>query len=375
VPFDDRPEPREPADSDAGEDEGGLPTRFEYFKRTNSPRFKPIEIVEIDCAGMNLRGRDFSNGGFPSLISGADLTGANLSGLNLYEISATDAIFRSANCSNTVWEKLDLEGVDFTDANLGGAEFIDCRFVGDSIFEARLNVHFSGCEFEAIDPNRIPFADCYFEGTDFSRMNFDGVNFHSASFDDCAFNRSTFVGASFTACSFVVCNFGAANLSRTSFNDDAGPYQFSNCWFIGADLSGASFFNVYSIPIESSSYFDECEFISADLTNSSWVLHEFEDWSSLRTCNRGLPSERPQRSRSATEKVSIPRGLRYQVFERDKHRCLSCGRSRRKYRDLELHVDHVVPESKGGLTRIDNLQTLCKDCNLGKGNRYDTDLR
>jgi 5-methylcytosine-specific restriction endonuclease McrA len=34
-----------------------------------------------------------------------------------------------------------------------------------------------------------------------------------------------------------------------------------------------------------------------------------------------------------------------------------------------------VPESKGGPTHIDNLQTLCKDCNLGKGNRYHTDLR
>ena len=32
-----------------------------------------------------------------------------------------------------------------------------------------------------------------------------------------------------------------------------------------------------------------------------------------------------------------------------------------------LHVDHIIPWSQGGETVIDNLQTLCSDCNLGKG--------
>lgn len=35
----------------------------------------------------------------------------------------------------------------------------------------------------------------------------------------------------------------------------------------------------------------------------------------------------------------------------------------------KLHVDHIKPFSKGGKTVLENLQTLCFDCNLGKGNK------
>ncbi len=34
---------------------------------------------------------------------------------------------------------------------------------------------------------------------------------------------------------------------------------------------------------------------------------------------------------------------------------------------VELHVDHVIPWSKGGPTVFEHLQTLCNKCNLGKG--------
>lgn len=37
---------------------------------------------------------------------------------------------------------------------------------------------------------------------------------------------------------------------------------------------------------------------------------------------------------------------------------------------VKLHVDHIVPVSRGGKTVMSNLQTLCEDCNCGKGNRY-----
>ena len=59
--------------------------------------------------------------------------------------------------------------------------------------------------------------------------------------------------------------------------------------------------------------------------------------------------------------------LRYQVLKRDNFKCCACGASPAKNASVELHVDHVVPWSKGGETTLDNLQTLCAKCNLGKG--------
>ena len=63
-------------------------------------------------------------------------------------------------------------------------------------------------------------------------------------------------------------------------------------------------------------------------------------------------------------KERIPFNLRRMVIERDGLRCVYCGI------DLErkgIHLDHVIPESKGGLTSYENLQVTCGKCNLEKG--------
>lgn len=58
--------------------------------------------------------------------------------------------------------------------------------------------------------------------------------------------------------------------------------------------------------------------------------------------------------------------LRFKVLQRDHFKCCACGASPAKDSSVELHVDHIVPWSKGGETIIENLQTLCSRCNLGK---------
>lgn len=60
--------------------------------------------------------------------------------------------------------------------------------------------------------------------------------------------------------------------------------------------------------------------------------------------------------------------LRYQVLKRDHFKCCACGASPAKDPSVDLHIDHIIPFSKGGMTTIDNLQTLCSKCNLGKSN-------
>ncbi|BAP88357.1 arsenate reductase [Burkholderiales bacterium GJ-E10] len=60
--------------------------------------------------------------------------------------------------------------------------------------------------------------------------------------------------------------------------------------------------------------------------------------------------------------------LRWHVLQRDRFKCCACGASPAITPGVELHVDHIVPWSKGGETTIANLQTLCSSCNLGKSN-------
>jgi len=67
------------------------------------------------------------------------------------------------------------------------------------------------------------------------------------------------------------------------------------------------------------------------------------------------------RSRSLNEKT------RLQVLKRDLYKCVKCGRSPANHTGIFLHIDHIKPFSKGGSNEIENLQTLCQKCNLGKG--------
>jgi hypothetical protein len=66
-------------------------------------------------------------------------------------------------------------------------------------------------------------------------------------------------------------------------------------------------------------------------------------------------------------KRNIPLKLRLNVFQRDNFRCIYCGKSPATNHGVTLHVDHITAFSKGGETVIDNLQTLCNECNWGKG--------
>jgi hypothetical protein len=60
--------------------------------------------------------------------------------------------------------------------------------------------------------------------------------------------------------------------------------------------------------------------------------------------------------------------LRWHVLQRDRFTCRACGASPALVPGVDLHVDHIVPWSKGGATVLENLQTLCSVCNLGKSN-------
>jgi hypothetical protein len=63
---------------------------------------------------------------------------------------------------------------------------------------------------------------------------------------------------------------------------------------------------------------------------------------------------------------------RFRILVRDGFRCKSCGASPLMKPSVELHVDHILPWSKGGETTDDNLETKCKQCNLGKGNAFNS---
>jgi len=102
-------------------------------------------------------------------------------------------------------------------------------------------------------------------------------------------------------------------------------------------------------------------------------------------CNKRIKDKRKQRYCSShcrkaaysVQKYFEWNAIRKKVLERDGYSCKKCG----KYETTDeknipqggLHVDHIKPVSKGGNEfDLDNLQVLCKSCNLSKGNSLES---
>ncbi|OGZ69763.1 MAG: hypothetical protein A3D35_03155 [Candidatus Staskawiczbacteria bacterium RIFCSPHIGHO2_02_FULL_34_9] len=58
--------------------------------------------------------------------------------------------------------------------------------------------------------------------------------------------------------------------------------------------------------------------------------------------------------------------LRFIVMRHDNFKCKNCGRSPATNPTIVLHVDHIKAWANGGETILENLQTLCSKCNIGK---------
>ncbi len=78
-----------------------------------------------------------------------------------------------------------------------------------------------------------------------------------------------------------------------------------------------------------------------------------------------------QRRYIAAQRRLMTDSLRYDVMHRDGFRCVLCGASPKRDPNIVLHVDHILPLSKGGKTEMSNLRTLCERCNLGKRDKIE----
>jgi len=99
--------------------------------------------------------------------------------------------------------------------------------------------------------------------------------------------------------------------------------------------------------------------------SSATIVKRFGSWKkALLAAAQAAAGEPVQGKRVVSVRRVVPLGKRFFVLKRDRYRCRICNRV-----GGDLEVDHIVPVSQGGSSRLDNLQTACRDCNRGKGGR------
>jgi len=112
-------------------------------------------------------------------------------------------------------------------------------------------------------------------------------------------------------------------------------------------------------------------------SNNYTVIFHFkgtglENEAKIYYCQNRLDDQDLEQIKSSFEstrpKRDVSLKLRDKIFRRDNFKCVYCGRG--KSDGVKLHVDHIIPVSKGGSSNEDNLQTLCEECNFGKSNRH-----
>ena len=125
-------------------------------------------------------------------------------------------------------------------------------------------------------------------------------------------------------------------------------------------------------PIVNVNFYLEAKYTSPAGRNSynkanSYNFIEFKD--TFECATNIILKKQNRQYQIKQERSRLTDSLRYDVLRRDNFRCQICGSSAND--GVKLHVDHIIPVSKGGKTIRSNLRTLCDRCNIGKSDKIE----
>ncbi len=103
------------------------------------------------------------------------------------------------------------------------------------------------------------------------------------------------------------------------------------------------------------------EAVKASFLDRVNIVQEYDRHVRSPTFEMRLPSV--VSLKSYVKPALYPAFTRFNVFLRDRFSCQYCGSPE------DLTFDHLIPRSRGGLTRWDNVVAACASCNLAKGNQ------
>ena len=137
---------------------------------------------------------------------------------------------------------------------------------------------------------------------------------------------------------------------RTLHTHAATP-DSSPALVLNADFRPLSYY-----PLSLWSWQDTVKAVFLDRVN---IVSEYDTY--VRSVNFTMRLPSVVSLKTYVKPATFPAFTRFNVFLRDRFTCQYCGSKE------DLTFDHVLPRSKGGLARWDNVITACSPCNLAKG--------
>lgn len=96
------------------------------------------------------------------------------------------------------------------------------------------------------------------------------------------------------------------------------------------------------------------------------LLSDFYIEELIKRVDKKIKERWKNNSKKNNKRNPIDSRLRHEVFKRDGYKCIECGATNK---EKILHADHIIPVSQGGTDELNNLQTMCEDCNLAKSDK------
>lgn len=99
----------------------------------------------------------------------------------------------------------------------------------------------------------------------------------------------------------------------------------------------------------------------------AWEIHRSRRWERRKALKNDISARRRARKLKAT----VEHFTRQEIIERDNRTCHICGRT--ELPDAGIHLDHVIPLSKGGDHSRANVKVACSECNIRKGDTMSSE--
>lgn len=95
-----------------------------------------------------------------------------------------------------------------------------------------------------------------------------------------------------------------------------------------------------------------------------WLIETPEQRAERRIQSKITQRARQYRQRAKKLGAQADLVVRHEIIERDASTCYLCGKT---CQPSDIHLDHVIPLSRGGHHTADNIKVSCAQCNLSKG--------
>lgn len=100
-------------------------------------------------------------------------------------------------------------------------------------------------------------------------------------------------------------------------------------------------------------------------------------WELMSACSYLLDETLPPSALATVsrprQETHTPKAKRSDIWARTDGRCYYCGA--RLDSETSYTIDHIVPQSRGGLHSLENVVPACKSCNSAKGTKFLEEFR